>query len=110
APLLIVASTVALNFILDPILIMGWGPIKAMGVNGAAYATIITQGIAAVLGIFLMIRGSSGIKLEWHHLKPDMLEIRRIIKLGLPASAEQSTRALSMLFMMFIVASFGVVG
>jgi putative MATE family efflux protein len=110
APLLIVLLTVTLNFILDPILITGWGNIPAYGVNGAAYATIITQGIAAILGIFLMVQGRSGIHLRLPHLRPVASEIRQIIKLGLPASAEQSTRALSMLMMMFIVTSFGVIG
>lgn len=110
APLIIVIITITLNFILDPILITGWGPFPAYGVNGAAYATIITQGIAALLGIYLMTSGQSGLQLKWHHLRPVAQEINQIIKLGLPASAEQSTRALSMMLMMFIVASFGVTG
>lgn len=44
-----------LNVILDPIFIFGLGPIAAMGVDGAAYATIIAQaiGMLAILPIFI---------------------------------------------------------
>lgn len=39
-PLFINAGTLALNFILDPLFIYGWGPIKAYGVTGAAVSTL----------------------------------------------------------------------
>jgi len=109
-PLIIVALTVLLNFLMDPLLIMGWKFIPAYGVNGAAASTVFCQGIAALLGIYLMFRGRSGIHVRWKDLKPVPKEIRRILSLGLPASAEQSTRALSMLMIMFLVTSAGVVG
>ena len=106
-PFYIVLVTVILNFILDPLFIMGYGPIKAYGVAGAAYATITTQGIAAVLGIYLLAKGSGGIKLDFKVLRFDFKLIKQIITLGLPASTEQSTRALAMMVMTFLVASFG---
>jgi len=106
-PFYIVLVTVILNFVLDPIFIMGYGPIKSYGVAGAAYATIITQAIAAILGIILLAKGSGGIKLDFKVLRLDFKLIKQIITLGLPASTEQSTRALAMMVMTFLVASFG---
>src|SRR5580698_6705585 len=60
-PLLIVLGTVILNFILDPLFIFGAGPLPAQGVKGAALATLITQALAAVLGIIIFLRGRHGI-------------------------------------------------
>lgn len=43
APLYIIAGTAVLNFIIDPMFILGFGPIPSMGPQGAALATLITQ-------------------------------------------------------------------
>lgn len=106
-PLYIVSGTVLLNLILDPLFIYGWGPIPAMGVSGAAYATIGTQSIAAITGLTILFSGRYGITFKLPHFRPDFPMLRKIIALGLPASIEQSTRALGMTIMIFLVASFG---
>ena len=48
-------SGAILNMILDPILIFGWFGLPAMGVKGAAVATVISQCIAMVLAIVFNI-------------------------------------------------------
>ncbi len=106
-PFYIVLITVLMNFALDPILIMGWGPIKAYGVDGAAYATVITQGIAAVIGLYLLAKGKGGIKIHFRQIQIDLSLIKKIINLGFPASAEQSSRAMAMMVMTFLIATFG---
>ncbi len=52
-PLLVDLFAVSLNAVLDPLLIYGWGPIPAMGIAGAAWATVIAQSV--MLGIFLTL-------------------------------------------------------
>ncbi|MFH1850689.1 MAG: MATE family efflux transporter [archaeon] len=106
-PMIIVLGTVLLNLILDPLFIFGFGPIPAFGVSGAAMATIGTQGIAAILGIIMLFSGKYGVHLKTKHLKPDFAIIRKMFKLGFPASIEQSTRALNFTIMTLLVASFG---
>ena len=54
-------GTVLLNFVLDPLLIFGWGPVPGYGVMGAAIATLVTQGIAAIIGIVILRRGMHGV-------------------------------------------------
>lgn len=108
-PLWIVLMSVVLNFFLDPLFIMGYGPVPPHGVAGAAYATICTQALAALVGTWLMVNGRHGFSLSWHLMKPNWGQIRQIFALGLPASAEQSTRGLAMIVMTFLVASFGTV-
>lgn len=59
--LLMIASGV-LNGILDPILIFGWGPIPAYGIQGAAIATVLAWTIS--MGIVLALLRRKGL-LEW---------------------------------------------
>src|SRR3954470_19600395 len=108
-PMLIVALTVLLNFALDPLFIFGWGPFPAMGVAGAAMATLMTQALATVIGFWLLFSGKQGLRPRLADFWPDLPVIRRTFYLGLPASVEQATRALSMLIMTLLVASFGTV-
>ncbi len=108
-PMLIVLGTVLLNLLLDPLFIFGYGPIPAFGVSGAAMATIGTQGLAALIGMCLLFSGRYGVHLKKQHLRPDKATIKRLFKLGLPASVEQSTRAMSFTIMTLLVASFGTI-
>lgn len=109
SPMLIVLGTVLLNFALDPLFIFGWGPIPPLGVAGAALATLITQAIAALVGFTLLFRGVYGIRLRWNSFRPDFKLIWRMLKIGIPASIEQSTRATGMALMMLLVSGFGTV-
>jgi putative MATE family efflux protein len=106
-PAYIVLGTVILNLFLDPLFIFGYKFIPAFGVGGAAVATITTQGLAAIIGIILLIKGKYQIQLHLKDLKPDIPLIKKMFKLGFPASIEQSTRALGMIVMTFLVATFG---
>ena len=106
-PMYIVFGTVILNLILDPLFIFGYWFIPALGVAGAAVATIGTQGISAVIGVILLLRGKHQIHLRLNNLKPDLPLIKKMFRLGAPASIEQSTRSLGMIIMTFLVASFG---
>jgi Na+-driven multidrug efflux pump len=96
-----------LNFGLDPPLIFGWGPLPAFGVMGAAMATLVTQGLATLAGVAIFLRGKHGIHLRRRDLVPDLAYIRRAFFLGFPGSVELSTRALGLMVMSFLVASFG---
>jgi putative MATE family efflux protein len=106
-PLLIVLGTVLLNFALDPLFIFGWGSMPGTGVVGAAVATVVTQCLAAAIGIAIFLRGSHGIHLHWENLRPDAAYIRKAFLLGLPGSIDLSTRALGLMVMSFLVTGFG---
>ncbi len=106
-PMFIVLLTVLLNFILDPFFIFGFGPVPAMGVSGAAMATLCTQVIAMAVGMFLLIRGSTGVHLHWRDFRPDWRMMWTLLRIGAPSSVEQGTQAMGMTIMMMLVASFG---
>ncbi len=106
-PMLVILGTVLLNFVLDPLFIMGWGPIPGFGVAGAAMATLGTQALAAIVGLLMLFHGRYGIRIRLSEMKPDFSLIKKMFFLGLPASIELSTRALGLMIMSFLVASFG---
>jgi putative MATE family efflux protein len=106
-PMYIVLFTVILNLVLDPFFIFGFGLFPPMGVTGAAVATLLAQAIAATLGMWLLMNGKYEIRLRRSNFTPDYPLIKKIFRLGLPSSLEQSGRALGMLAMTFIVAYFG---
>lgn len=108
-PMYIVLGTVLLNFIADPLFIFGFSFIPEYGVSGAAIATLITQSLALITGLFLVFRGHSGIKLSAKHFMPDLKKMSRIIKLGVPTSVEQTSRSVGFIFMTIIAASFGTI-
>lgn len=108
-PMYIVLGTVLLNVIFDPLFILGFKGIPAFGVAGAAYATIGTQGIAALFGIVILFSGKYGIHLKKENLRIDVALVKKMFSLGLPASIDQSTRALGLTIMSFLVASFGTI-
>jgi len=103
----IVAFTVLLNFLLDPLFIFGWGPVPAYGVMGAALATLGTQTLAALAGMMVLGMGKHGIRVKRRDFIPDFTYIKRAFYLGAPASVEQSARALGLVVMTFLIASFG---
>lgn len=103
---MIVASTIV-NIILDPFLILGWGVFPAMGVRGAAIATVFSRALAGLYGVYILFKGTKGIKLYFHNLVPNFEVQKQIIKLGTPSAAEQSVIALGMTFLMGIVSDFG---
>lgn len=106
-PVYIVLFTVLLNLVLDPLFIYGYGPIPGYGVAGAAVASVVTQALSAVIGLWILFRGKSGIKIHFNEMRPHLFTLRRVVNLGLPASIEQSTRALGMTFMVVLVTGFG---
>jgi putative MATE family efflux protein len=106
-PVYIVLGTVILNFALDPLFIFGWGPVPGYGVMGAAVATLSTQVVAALVGFSILFRGRRGIRLQLRDFQPDLLHIKQAFSIGLPASIEQSMRAMGLTVMTFLIASFG---
>lgn len=106
-PLYVVAASVVLNAVLDPLLIFGWGPIPPMGVVGAAVATVISQTFTALIGVGILFTGRYGIHLRLRDFSPDFPFIKRVLSVGLPASIEQSTRVLGSVLLTALAAGFG---
>ncbi len=115
-PMLVMLGTVVLNVAIDPLLIFGVGPFPELGVEGAAVATVFSRGSAMAVGIWIMLRGSHGIQIHPRQMVPDPGYSRKLLRIGVPASVENTGRAISVnavlvivtLFSTSVVAAFGV--
>lgn len=79
-----------INLILDPILIFGWFGLPAMGVEGAALATIIGQIVAMVLAVVINMIFNKDISLAKWAFKPNKSIIKEIYVVGFPSIIMQS--------------------
>ena len=89
-PMVINVITVSLNVLLDPFMIFGWGPFARMGVAGAALATILCQILAAAISLWILMTGRRRLKVIWRDLRPEIAWVKRILRIGLPASVGAS--------------------
>jgi putative MATE family efflux protein len=77
-PFVLLGASVLLNLMLDPLMILGWGPFPALGVYGAALATVLTRGLGCIVGLELL-RRRGGLRLGI-----SLPVARTIARIGLP--------------------------
>ena len=83
---MITQSTGAIvNIILDPILIHGWFGLPAMGVAGAAWATVIGQWIAALLALYFNEKHNPEVQFGRRYAKLDPQIVKQILTVGIPS-------------------------
>ena len=74
-----------INIILDPILIHGWFGLPALGIAGAAWATVIGQWAGAFLGLYLNAKHNPEVQFARKYAKPDSHIIGAILGVGIPS-------------------------
>ena len=94
-----------INIILDPIMIYGLGPVPEMGVEGAAYATVIGQIASAVLLWIFHRKLNLEIEQKVEYMKPTGMVIREIYAIGLSAIIAQALMSI-MVYAMNLILKF----
>ena len=95
------------NIIMDPIMIFGLLGFPAMGVAGAAYATVLGQCIAAVVGLALNLRRNREIHLSFAGIfHPEAKIIGQIYYVGIPSVLMMSIGSVMTYFMNRILGQF----
>ena len=95
-----------INIVLDPIMIFGLLGCPAMGISGAAAATVIGQIIAMFLALYFNLKKNHDVSINMRGFRPDMRIIRIIYSVGLPSIIMQSITSVMTYGMNLILISF----
>jgi putative MATE family efflux protein len=107
-PMYAMLIATGVNLILDPILILGWGPFPRLGINGAALATITAQFTGFFIIIKRVFHKDSPVKFSiLSGEKPDLQLLRRLFKIGLPAGIQTLILFVCILILMNKVSQLG---
>lgn len=93
-----------INILLDPILIFGWGPVPAMGIEGAAIATTIGRGAGVALQLFYLIKGGKHLRISAQQFVWHIQTMLLILKTSLGGIGQSVVATTSWIFLMRILA------
>jgi putative MATE family efflux protein len=96
-----------LNIVLDPILIFGFGPVPALGVEGAAIATTIGRGSGVLLQLWILFRGGPHLRVRSSELVLHAAIFRNIVRASLGGIGQMMVAMTSWIFLMRILADIG---
>lgn len=96
-----------MNIVLDPLLIFGWGPIPAMGIEGAAIATNIGRGCGVLIQLWALFRGGKHLRLGLQHLRVELGTLLHMANTSLGGVGQMLISMTSWIFLMRILADIG---
>jgi putative MATE family efflux protein len=97
----------AVNIVLDPCLINGWGPFPRLGVLGAAVATTTGRGIGVMYQFWMLGTGKSRISIRRKHLRVNPEILWRLLKVSITGIVQFLVATASWLGLVRILSSFG---
>jgi putative MATE family efflux protein len=100
-------ATVILNIVLAPVLIFGWGTGVALGVAGAAIATLIAIAIGVAWMVVYFLPADAYLRFSFRDWAPRFALWRDMLKIGLPAGAEFAFMAVYLMLVYAVSRPFG---
>jgi putative MATE family efflux protein len=97
----------AINVGLSWSLVRGFGVLPKLGFPGIALATACGEGVGGLVVLAVLARGRSGLWLEWKGLRPVWRQIRRILRISMPAAGESLTNTLCQLWFLSLINRLG---
>lgn len=106
-PSLIMIGSAIINAMLTPVFIQGWGPVPAMDIEGAALATLIARAGSLALGLYLVAMREKMIIWKPPPMSEMLASWRRVLVIGLPASAGNAVNPVGITIVTAIIAGIG---
>jgi putative MATE family efflux protein len=109
-PFLFLLVSVALDIVLNPLLIFGIGPLPRLGIAGSGYATLLAQGVTLLALLWHLYRIKHPLRIGAHELgllKPESSMIRTLVVKGVPMGLQLFVISLSGVLMITLVNRFG---
>jgi putative MATE family efflux protein len=99
----------AINIVLGPCFIFGWGPFPELGVAGAAVATNVGRGIGVLYQLFALVRATGRLRVQRRHVRIDRAVLRNIVGIAINGIGQLLINTTSWLGVMRLMAPFGSV-
>jgi putative MATE family efflux protein len=106
-PMRITVSYRLLHAALAPFFIFGWWFFPRLGVSGAALTNVVSQGLGAIVGLWILFSGRSRLRLTMRGFSFDGEMIWRIVKVGFPAAIMNTERFFGDIVLMWFMSPFG---
>jgi len=106
-PSVVMIVGVLLNALLDPLLIFGWGPIPALGIAGAAWATVLARSFTLIVSLWVLSHREHLLTSPWPGLHPLLQSWRSILAIGLPVAISNAVIPIALGAITRIVTQFG---
>jgi putative MATE family efflux protein len=97
----------AVNIVLDPIFIFGWGPVPEMGLLGAGIATTIGRSAGVAYQLYQLFKGSKIIRLRRRHFRPQGAVIARLLGIGAGGAGQYLISSASWIVLIGILGRLG---
>lgn len=105
-PFIMLVVCAVINTVLDLVFVLVFG----MGVEGVALATVIAQGVSALLIIILLLTTESAVRIEKQNFKYDWQIQKTILKIGFPTALRMAITSFSNIFVQSYINDFGKAG
>jgi len=102
-PFYFLALSASLNIALDLLFVL----VFHMGVAGVAYATILSQGVSALLVLLVLMRAQNCCRVSVRKLKLHWDMLKRIVRVGIPAAIQMAITSFSNVFVQSYINFFG---